>query len=333
MILETRAYARAGLIGNPSDGYFGKTISVVLGNFSARVLCYESPRLTIVGQQCDRTEFEGLEALREHISRHGYYGGVRLIKAALQRFSTECSRRGIALPQRHCTLEYATNIPVRVGLAGSSAIVTATLRALMAFYRVDIPRPELPNLILSVERDELGIGAGLQDRVVQVYGGAVFMDFERAHMDQHGYGRYESLDPMLLPPLFVAFQDHLAEGTELTHNPLRERYNRGEREVLDAVATWAGLAQQARDVIVAGRGGEIGPLMNENFDLRARVVHISAGNRRLIEIGRELGAATKFAGSGGAVIGSYDGDPERLARLRQAYEAFGATLIEPLIQV
>jgi glucuronokinase len=332
MIFETRAYARAGLIGNPSDGYFGKTISIILGNFWARVLCYESPRLTIVPQQCDRTEFEGLEALRRHILRHGYYGGVRLIKAALQRFWTECRRRGIALPQRHCTLEYSTNIPVRVGLAGSSAIVTATLRALMAFYQVEIPRPELPNLILSVERDELGIGAGLQDRVVQVYGGVVFMDFERTHMEQRGYGRYEALDPTLLPPLFVAFHDHLAEGTELTHNPLRERFNRGEREVLDAVAAWADLAQQARDAIVAGRGGEIGPLMNENFNLRAGVVGISPGNRRLIEIGRELGAATKFAGSGGAVVGTYDGDPERLARLRQAYEAFGATLVQPLIQ-
>ena len=30
MIIQTRAYARAGLIGNPSDGYFGKTISFIL---------------------------------------------------------------------------------------------------------------------------------------------------------------------------------------------------------------------------------------------------------------------------------------------------------------
>jgi glucuronokinase len=333
MILETHAYARAGLIGNPSDGFFGKTISATVANFAARVLCYESPRLTIVRQQCDRAEFDSLQVLREHVVRHGYYGGVRLIKAALKRFADACSARGLDLPARHCTLEYTTNIPVRVGLAGSSAIVTAAVRALMAFYGVDIPQPELPNLILSVERDELGIGAGLQDRVVQVYGGAVFMDFGRAYMDQYGYGRYEPLDPNLLPPLFVAYHEHLAEGTELTHNPLRERFNRADPEVLEAVATWAEQAQQARNAIVAGRGSEIGPLMNANFDLRAQVVRISAGNRRLVEIGRELGAATKFAGSGGAVIGTYDGDPERLARLRQAYAAFGAQLVVPVVRV
>jgi glucuronokinase len=332
VIIETRAHARAGLIGNPSDGYFGKTISVIVRNFSAQAVCYESPRLAIVPQRSDRTEFENLEALSEDVARHGYYGGVRLIKATLKRFWDECRARDIALPRRHCTLEYATDIPVRVGLAGSSAIVTATMRALMEFYGVDIPQAELPNLILSVERDELGIGAGLQDRVVQVYGGAVFMDFDRAYMNEHGYGRYESLDPALLPPLFVAFHDHLAEGTELTHNPLRERYARGDPQVLEAVCTWADLAQRARDAIVEQRSEQLAGLMNENFDLRARVVRISSGNRRLVEIGRELGAATKFAGSGGAVIGTYDGDPERLARLRQAYAEFGATLVEPQIE-
>jgi glucuronokinase len=47
---------------------------------------------------------------------------------------------------------------------------------------------ERPNLVLSAE-EELGITAGLQDRVVQVYGGVVYMDFDRDHMQAHGYGR------------------------------------------------------------------------------------------------------------------------------------------------
>lgn len=28
MIIDSGAYARAGLLGNPGDGYFGKTLSV-----------------------------------------------------------------------------------------------------------------------------------------------------------------------------------------------------------------------------------------------------------------------------------------------------------------
>jgi len=38
-----------------------------------------------------------------------------------------------------------------------------------------------------------------------------------------------------------------------------------------------------------------------------------------------------FAGSGGAVVGSYDGDPERLRRLSAAYTELGAKLIVPQI--
>lgn len=329
MLIHTQAYARAGLIGNPSDGYFGKTISISVRNYQARVTCYESPRLTILPQRSDRLVYEGVDDLIQDVGLHGYYGGIRLIKAAIKRFADYVREQGSDLPPRNFTIEYETNIPVRVGLAGSSAIVTATMRAMMKFYGVDIPKPLLPQVILDVELDELKIGAGLQDRVIQVYEGAVFMNFDRCLLERDGHGHYESLDPRLLPPLFVAFHDHLAEGTEVTHNDLRSRFNRGEKAVLDGIRRWAALAQEARDLIVAGKGAQIAPLMDENFNLRASLIRISEGNQRLVQIGRDLGASVKFAGSGGAVIGCYDGDPDRLARLREAYHAFGAKLIVP----
>lgn len=330
MIIQTRAFARAGLIGNPSDGYFGKTISFIIKNFSARVTLYESPRLTILPQRSDRLEFANFGELLEDVQLHGYYGGIRLIKAAIKRFADYCAKVGAPV-DRNFSIEYQTDIPIRVGLAGSSAIVTATMRALTEFFGVQIPQPVLPGLILSVELDELKIGAGLQDRVIQVYEGVVFMDFDRERMERDGFGLYEPMDAGALPPLFVVYHDTLAEGTEVTHNDLRSRYNRGDPQVLAGIKRWAELAQQARDLIVAGRGQEIGPLMNANFDLRASLINISPGNRMLVETGRKLGAAVKFAGSGGAVVGTYDGDPERLRRLSAAYAELGANLIVPQI--
>ena len=53
----------------------------------------------------------------------------------------------------------------------------AALRALSAFYRVNLPTEWLPSLALSAETAELGIPAGLQDRVIQTYEGLVYMDF------------------------------------------------------------------------------------------------------------------------------------------------------------
>ena len=47
MTIETRAFARAGLLGNPSDGYFGKIIAMNVKNFYASVSLQESEDLRI----------------------------------------------------------------------------------------------------------------------------------------------------------------------------------------------------------------------------------------------------------------------------------------------
>lgn len=140
---------------------------------------------------------------------HGYYGGLRLLKASVKRFVDYCHENGLELHDANFTLRYHSDIPNQVGLAGSSAIITACLRALMKFYGVSIPKPVQPGLILSVETSELGIPAGLQDRVIQVYEGVVYMDFDRAQFERQGHGQYEELDPQLLPPLYIAYRKHL----------------------------------------------------------------------------------------------------------------------------
>lgn len=40
--MSRRCNARVGLLGNPSDGYFGKTLSFTLGSFYAEVLTFEN---------------------------------------------------------------------------------------------------------------------------------------------------------------------------------------------------------------------------------------------------------------------------------------------------
>ena len=43
MIITAHAYARAGIVGNPSDGYFGKTIACIVRNFCATVTLWDFP--------------------------------------------------------------------------------------------------------------------------------------------------------------------------------------------------------------------------------------------------------------------------------------------------
>ena len=138
MIFESRAYARAGLLGNPSDGYFGKTISISVRNFGAHVSLYESPELHIEQQIEDKNIFRNIYQLVESVDLTGYYGGDRLVKAAIKKFVAYCELIGIKLHSQNFTIRYRSSIPRQVGLAGSSAIITATMRALMAFYEVEI---------------------------------------------------------------------------------------------------------------------------------------------------------------------------------------------------
>ena len=330
MLISTKAYARAGLVGNPSDGYFGKTISFIIRNYCAEVTLFETPELTIEPNERDHSSFGSIDSLARDVRQFGYYGGIRLLKASVKRFYEYCTKHHLPLHGRNFTLRYSSNIPPQVGMAGSSAIITACWRALMEFYAVEIPKHLLPSLVLSVENDELGIPAGLQDRVIQGYEGVVFMDFNRASIEKLGYGIYEELDPALLPPVFVAYTTKLSEGTEVFHNDIRGRWNRGEREIVSAMYQWANLAQRVRDMLLAGRGQEIGPLLNENFDLRRRLYKLSQGNIAMVEAARDCGASAKFTGSGGAIVGTYE-DEAMFQKLKAALEPMQVMVIKPQI--
>ncbi len=330
MLIQTHAYARAGLVGNPSDGYFGKTISFIVRDFHAEVTLYETPELRIEPNERDHSVFGSIEELARNVRQFGYYGGIRLLKAGVKRFFEYCVKHNHPLHGRNFTLRYNSNIPPQVGMAGSSAIITACWRALMEFYKVDIPKHLIPSLVLAVENEELGIPAGLQDRVIQTYEGVVFMDFNRASVEKFGYGMYEELDPALLPPVYVAFTTQLSEGTEVFHNDIRGRWNRGERDIVSAMYQWANLAHRVRDMIVDGKGREIGPLLNENFDLRRRLFKLSQGNIDMVEAARSVGASAKFTGSGGAIVGTYD-DEAMFSKLKTVLEPMKVAVIKPKI--
>jgi glucuronokinase len=308
LLIRKRAYARAGLVGNPSDGYHGKTISISVRNFYAEAVLYEWEDVELILSDEDQSRFRSIAELARDVKLHGYYGGIRLVKATVKKFVEFCAEQRYALHERNFSIRYHSTIPRQVGLAGSSAIIVATLRCLIDFYQTPIPLEILPSLALAVETDELDIAAGLQDRVIQVYEGLVFMDFTRERMRERGgyrYGIYEPLDPGLLPPLYLAYKDDVSEPTEVFHNDIRARYNRGELCVVEAMGKFAGLAAEAREALLARDSQRLARLINDNFDTRRSIYQLPAAQVEMVEAARRVGASAKFAGSGGAIIGSY----------------------------
>ena len=330
MTIACHAYARAGLLGNPSDGYFGKIIAVSVKNFSARVSLNESSDLWIKPSEYDASTYPSIHALVEHINRYGYYGGVRLIKAGIKKFWEYCGSHKISLLNKNFTLRYSSDIPRQLGLGGSSAIITAVIKALMQFYSINIPKEILPSLILNAELEELGINAGFMDRVIQVYEGCMYMDLNQKILNKKGYGLYERLNSSLLPPLYLAYTPSLGKVSGRVLNDIRLGWDRKDPFVIKSLARIAEIAEEGKKILIDKNYSRFFSLMNENFDLRNRIMKISAGNMEMIQTARSCGVSAKFAGSGGAVIGMYDHE-DTFERLKKELDRIGAVTIKPII--
>lgn len=332
MKVQTRAPSRAGLAGNPSDGYGGRAVAVAITGFEARATIEPTAGVHISSALEDRLSFRSPESLLEH-------GAVapgsphRLAIACCRRFYATAMEQGrLDEPlagDEGFELRYHSDIPQRVGLAGSSALAVSILRALAVRHDVSILDEDLPSLALSVETGEMGIHGGLMDRVSQVLGGVAYMDLSEDLIAGTGRGAYEALPEDRLPDLFIAWNPDLASGSEMVHNSLRERVRRCDAGALSLLTDLAALADEARRVLISGSAGELAAIMDANFKLRARLVDVSSGNRLLVETGRRFGAGVKQAGSGGAVVGAHDGDPARLQKLKRAYDQIGARFHVP----
>ncbi len=332
-IIRKRAFARAGLLGNPSDGYNGKTISIIVRNFRAEVVMYEWDSVDIVQSRDDRARFRSIHDLAQDVSLHGYYGGIRLIKATIKRFVDYCCKRNLKRHDRNFSVRYETNIPRQVGMAGSSSIIVATLRCLMEFYKIQIPLEQQPSFVLAVETEELGISAGLQDRVIQCYEGLVYMDFDnhaKRRSDGITFYAYERLDPALLPPLFVAYHNALSEPTETFHNDIRGRYDCGEFTVVQAMQHLASLTVRGRKALLSRDTEKLSALINENFEIRRRIYKLPPWQIKMVETARRCGASAKFAGSGGAIIGVYR-DEQMFEKLSVCLAEIGAKTVRPTV--
>ena len=331
MTIRTKAFARAGILGNPSDGYFGKIIAIVVKDFEAKVFLDESHELMIQSHKDDIPVFKNIQDLVERAGLYGYYGGVRLVKAMIKKFYEYCQDQGIQLEKKNFTIRYSSDIPRQLGLGGSSAIITAAIRALMEFYNVRIPIDILPTLILEAERDELGINAGFMDRVIQVYEGCVYMDLDEKIVQEKGYGIYERLSPKFLPKLYLAYKPALGKVSGKVLNDIRQGYDRGDSFVLETLRRIAEKAEAGKESLLKKDFGTMKRLMDENFDLRSQIMKISVSNREMVLTARACGASAKFAGSGGSIIGMYE-DEEMYARLDSELGRIGAKVIKPIIE-
>jgi galactokinase/mevalonate kinase-like predicted kinase len=280
-----RAYARAALAGNPSDGYGGTVLACCIGELRAWA---RAESATTAASDPPST----------------------LVDAAIARFA-----------HGPCRVHWGTEVPREVGLAGSSAIITATLRALCDLHGHALDPGDLAEMVLAVEVEDLGIAAGPQDRYAQAHEGLVLMDFSGERP------RVERLDPSLLPPLYLAWHAGAAEASHAVHGGLRERAS--DPAVERAMALLAGHARAARDALLAGDGPAFAAALDASFDQREGLLELDRRPLAMVRAARATGASANYAGSGGAIVGTLP--PAGLEPVATALKALGCEVIVPTV--
>jgi len=359
-----RCYARVGIMGNPSDGFEGKTVSALIGNFYAS--CSISPsgsnKIKLVPHpKYDPTTYESLDDLYDHSAINGYYGGMRLLQATCRVFFDYLLRSGlkesilgtndndnvkiqdvVAASASAASggdddgggdaglgfiMSYDTNIPRCVGLSGSSAIIVCAFRCLLKFHGnlklsdLGIAKDVFPSIILSIEKSELKISAGLQDRVIQTYGGLVHMDFtpistlSRAPSDidinmntltglKPG-GVYTSYSPDILPSFYLAYNTKLGGESGAVHNTVKDRWEKRDSTLISCMQELGSYADQCIQDLLNKNHQKICILMKKNFAMRRRIYGddvVGAKNIEVVKLAERMGLAAKFTGSGGAIL-------------------------------
>ena len=318
-MIVASAPARVGLLGNPSDGYGGRTLGLALPQFKATVEVEPSEGVEIVELDDDRPRWDSLTDLVDRVDRHGYGTGPQVLAATIRTLADVAHSIGHpGFDRTGWVLRYRTTIPRSVGLAGSSGLVVAAIRALGRLTGLDLPPEVLASVALRVETEQLGITAGLQDRVVQSMGGLVAMNFGEMVVDARygvSHGHYHLLDPAALPPLFLAYREAAAEPSDGYHRRLRQRWEEGDATVRDTLHHLAGLAVEGEAALRWRDGERFAALLGENMALRRHLGPLPDAQLALVDAAERAGAPATFAGSGGAIVGAYT-DDDHLDRIR-----------------
>ena len=297
------APGRCGIAGNPTDMYGGTVLS-----------CSTAERADCRIESGDAGITAENGAARAHMLRKGDFAftgdNLDILRAALAHFELDP-----AVCNLHVTL--STQIPMRAGLAGSTAMLAAITGALDSVLERRMHPWALAETVRAIEANRMGVVCGFQDQHMTVFGGLNFMSFTgKESLMQLPGEPYAVVEPLAghvsqLPLLLAHTGVQHHSGT--VHSTPRQRWESGDAQVRDTYRTVGTLGWRAKRALLDRDWPALGEIMNENHALVSSLGGSGAANDRLIAAAREggaLGAKLAGAGGGGTII-SLTLDPRR----------------------
>jgi len=318
-MIQASAPGRCGLIGNPTDMYGGTVISCSTRERARCSLSYDvdSLMITVSGQT------QALETLDDLVLRPGDY--LNVARAALSALEIDPA----ATTPFHLSAQ--TEVPMQAGLAGSTAILASITGALLAHLGLILSPYETAELVRKIEYDVLGIVCGFQDHYMAVFGGLNCLDFRgkdsaQIQDSETPFGSVESLSPYIDNLPLVLAHTGVRHHSGSVHTSPRERWLRGDREVVDGYTEIGTLARRGKRALLSGDWDTLATLMNRNHAIVRGLGGSGEANEKLISAALTGGASgAKLAGAGGG--GTILALTHDRARTVAALEAAGAEAI------
>lgn len=315
-MIVASAPGRCGVLGNPTDGYGGAVIAASLQQ-RARVQLEPAgtTSLTVCGTTVAVSGRHDLELAGD------FCDVARSVVARLPE----------AL-ERPFVLRADTEVPMRAGLAGSTAILIAILGAVLRWLHRSPSPYHVAELARDIEFEGLRVVCGFQDQYMAAFGGVNYLDFAAKDPHTRGPRVFATVEPLAphlddLPLLLANTGVQRHSGS--VHGGLRERWIQGEPAVVEGYRRIVAIAREGKVALLQREWRRVGELMNENHAIQRDLGGSGEANERLIAAALASGAwGAKLAGAGkgGTIIALHE-DPAYLAgRL----EAAGATRILPV---
>ena len=300
-MIEASAPARAGVIGNPTDGYGGSLISCTLA-------CRATVRL--VEAQHLELAFHGQETVIGDESDLVLDGGVFDAARSVIRY--------LRIADRKLRLVGESEIPFRSGLAGSTAMLASIFGAVCKFLGLELNRYQCAETIRHIELNYMDIQCGYQDQYMTVFGGLNYLDFRTKEIyrdiAEEVYATVEPLAGLVSGLPFVLIHTGVQRISGSVLKPIRERWMDGDPAVVEGYREIGELARLGKRALLRGDWEELGELMNRNHEIQQALGASGKINDHFIELARAngaLGAKLAGAGGGGTIIALHH-RPERL---------------------
>jgi galactokinase/mevalonate kinase-like predicted kinase len=290
--LVCSAPGRAGIIGNPTDMYGGAVLSCSVG-LRARVTVTPAEGIVLEtnGEECCIVSRSDLRPQGDHFD---------VVRAILDYMH---------LPPLACRVRYESGLPLRSGMAGSTALVVSLLQALLAWQGEYPGLYQLAERARHIELNYLKIVCGYQDAYMCTFGGLNYMDFggKRFYRSAEAelFATVEPLGDYVSRLPFVLGFTGVPHSSGEVHRPIRERWLEGEATVVNGYQRITEIARQGKKALLLQGWPTLGRLMNENHAIQRNLGGSGESNEKLIAAALAAGApGAKLAGagSGGTII-------------------------------